>query len=142
MSAQGELFKAFDIKDGCGIHDLLPRARIVPVVITARTSEIVAKRCLELGIERCYQGCRNKEAKLLELAEEMGFAADDRGVYPQIACMGDDIVDLPCMERCGVVGCPADAVEEVCRAADFLSTKPGGRGAVREFIEWLIETGV
>lgn len=139
MSAQGELFKAFDIKDGCGIHDLLPKAGIVPVVITARESKIVENRCKELGIEHCYQGCRNKEAKLVELAEQFGLQADESGVYQEIAYAGDDIIDIPCMRRCGVIGCPADAAEEVKCIATFVSSKPGGSGAVREFIEWILE---
>lgn len=138
MSAQGELFKVFDIKDGCGIHDLLPRAGIVPVVITARRSAIVENRCRELGIEHCYQGCRDKVAKLKEIAEQFGLSPDENGIYQEIAYAGDDIIDIPCMRLCGVVGCPADAVEEVKRIASFVSTKNGGDGAVREFIEWLI----
>ena len=137
MSAQGELFKAFDIKDGCGVHDLLPRAGIVPVVITARESKIVENRCRELGIVHCFQGCRDKEAKLVELAEQFGLQADENGVYRQIAYVGDDIIDIPCMRRCGVVGCPADAAKEVQELAQFVSSKNGGAGAVREFIEWV-----
>ena len=138
MSAQGELFKAFDIKDGYAIHDLLPQIGVTPVVITGRKSQIVENRCRELDIEHCYQGCRDKEAKLLELTELFGLKADESGVYQEIAYAGDDIFDIPCMRRCGVVGCPADAVEEVKRIATFVSSKPGGQGAVREFIDWLI----
>ncbi len=138
MSAQGEMFKAFDIKDGCGIHDLLPQAGIVPVIITGRESQIVINRCQELGIQHVYQGCRDKAAKLTDLAEGFGLSPDERGVYQEIAYIGDDLIDLPCMARCGVVGCPADAVEEVKRAASFVSSKNGGDGAVRDFIEWLI----
>ena len=137
MSAQGELFKAFDIKDGCGIHDLLPKAGIIPLVITARESKIVENRCRELGIVHCYQGCRDKEAKLVELAKQFGLHADESGVYRQIAYVGDDIIDIPCMRRCGVVGCPADAAGEVKQIAAFVSGKNGGNGAVREFIEWV-----
>lgn len=138
MSANGELFKAFDIKDGYAIHDLLPKMNITPVIITGRKSQIVENRRRELGIEHCYQGCRDKEAKLLELAEQMGLQADENGIYQEIAYAGDDIIDLPCMRRCGVIGCPADAVEKVKRIATFVSSKPGGNGAVREFIEWMI----
>ena len=138
MSAQGELFKAFDVKDGCGIHDLLPLAGIIPVVITARESKIVENRCRELRIEHCYQGCRDKEAKLIDLADQLGLRADKDGIYQEIAYVGDDIIDIPCMRRCGVIGCPADAAEEVKRTAAFASSKPGGGGAVREFIEWLL----
>lgn len=138
MSAGGELFKAFDIKDGYGIHNILPQTGIVPVVITGRESEIVSRRCRELGIAHCYQGCRDKAAKLIEVANQFGLQPDENGVYREIAYAGDDIIDLPCMRRCGVVGCPADAADEVKRAAQFVSSRKGGDGAVREMIEWLI----
>ena len=52
--------------------------------------------------------------------------------------MGDDLNDLPAMELCGVAGCPADAVDGVREICDFIAEAPGGRGAVREFIQWLI----
>lgn len=137
MSANGELFKAFDIKDGCGIHDLLPRAGIVPVIITARESKIVENRCRELGVTHCYQSCRDKVAKLIKIANQFGLSTDENGVYQEIAYAGDDIIDLPCMRRCGVVGCPADAADEVKRVSQFVSSRKGGEGAVREFIEWI-----
>ncbi len=142
MSANGELFKAFDIKDGYGIHDLLPKAGIVPVVITARESAIVTNRCKELGIVHCYQGCRDKVKKLAELAERFVLFADENGVFQEIAYMGDDIVDIPCMRCCGIVGCPADAVGEVKEIATFISSKNGGNGAAREFIEWILRKGL
>lgn len=142
MSANGELFKAFDIKDGCGIHDLLPKAGIVPVVITARKSAIVENRCHELGIDHCYQGCRDKAAKLKEIAAQFGLSPDANGVYQEIAYAGDDIIDSPCMGICGTVGCPADAAKEVRKIASFVSVKNGGDGAVREFIEWILRKGL
>ena len=138
MSAKGELLKAFDIKDGYGIHDLLPGAGIVPVIITGRESQITANRCRELGIQHLYQGCADKKAKLAELAGELGLEADENGVYKNIAYIGDDLNDLPCMQICGLTGCPADAAEEVKRTAAFVSSKNGGSGAVREFIEWIL----
>lgn len=138
MSSQGELFKSFDVKDGFGIHDLLPQAGIVPVILTSRESAIVQNRCRELGIDLCYQGCRNKEAKLIELASEFGLCSDKQGIYWEIAYIGDDIIDLPCMRRCGLVGCPADAVDAVKMLAHYVSTKNGGSGAAREFIEYII----
>lgn len=139
MSADGELVKAFNIKDGCGIKDILPTAKIVPVVITGRTSKIVENRCRELDVEHCYQGCRDKAAKLKEVAEFFGLSADENGIYREIACIGDDINDLPCMCLCGLIGCPADATEEIKKIATFVSAKRGGDGAVREFIERIIE---
>lgn len=140
ISENGELFKSFDIKDGCGIHDLLPEANIVPMVITARKSLIVENRCKELGITHVYQGCRNKAKRLCEIAEQLDLVPDENGTYNDIAYIGDDIIDLPCMRRCGVVGCPSDASVKVKEVAQFVSTRKGGEGAVREFIEWLISS--
>ena len=133
MSNDGEAMKAFNIKDGCGIHDILIPAGITPVIITGRTSKIVENRCGEIGIQEIYQGISNKIEKLLSITDDLS----------SVAYIGDDINDLSCMkpvkEAGGKIGCPADAVKKVKEIADFISTKNGGDGAVREFIEWLVE---
>lgn len=143
MADSGELFKVFDIKDGCGIKELLIPAGILPVIITARNSRIVENRCKELNITEIYQGCCNKLKKLDELLEAYSIQYVETYSYFNCAYMGDDIVDLQCMipikAAGGLVGCPADAAEEVKAVADFVSSKGGGQGAVREFIEWMIE---
>lgn len=131
----GELFKAFDIKDGLGIREILPALGIVPVIITGRSSRMLESRCAELGVSELHQGVSDKLALMIEIARSGGAELS------QCAYIGDDVNDLPCMEALscagGLVGCPADAVETVRIVADFLSSRPGGRGAVREFIEWL-----
>ena len=141
MSAQGELFKAFDVKDGYGIRNLLPKAGIVPVIITGRTSQIVTNRCKELGIQHIYQGCEDKAAKLEEVADQFGLNADEDGIYREIAYVGDDLNDLEPMKLAGYVMCPADACQKVAKAADYVSPIPGGSGAVRDAIEHLLEFG-
>ena len=134
IGENGELCKAFDIKDGCGITMILIPAGIIPVIITGRSSKILENRCKELGITQLYQGISDKVACLNAL---LGNAPD----YSKVAYIGDDINDLPCMQLIkgngGLIGCPADAVEEVKEWAEFISTRNGGNGAVREFIEWL-----
>lgn len=133
MGAHGEMMKAFNIKDGCGIHDIAIPGGITPVIITGRTSEIVKKRCGELGIQQVYQGIKNKIEQLNSIADDLS----------QVAYIGDDINDLSCMipvkEAGGVVGCPADAVERVKEISDFVALHNGGDGAVRDFIEWIIK---
>lgn len=133
MGNDGEAMKAFSIKDGCGIHDILIPAGIVPVIITGRSSKIVENRCGEIGIKEIHQGISNKIEKLLSITDDLS----------SVAYIGDDINDLSCMkpvkEAGGKIGCPADAVKKVKEIADFISTKNGGDGAVREFIEWLVE---
>lgn len=134
----GELCKVFSVKDGCGIHDILPKYGIIPVIITARKSEIVQKRCLELKIDNVYQECRNKRQKMLDVAAEYGIVANELGILEGTAYIGDDILDLQCMEIAQINGCPSDAVREVLEKVDFISEYSGGNGAVRDFIEWLI----
>lgn len=133
MDVEGEIIKAFNIKDGCGIKDILPEYGIKPVVITARESRILLNRCKELGVTEVYQGVRNKLEKLKEIVDDLS----------KCAYIGDDILDLQCMrpikESGGKIGCPADAVKNVVSISDFVSKKNGGDGAVREFIEWLVE---
>ena len=139
MSDNGELFKAFDIKDGCGIHDILPQYGIVPVIITARSSKILANRCKELDITEYHQGCKQKYDKLISILAD--YSAKDGVEYSltNVAYIGDDILDLKCMipvkEAGGFVGCPADSVEKVIEVADYVCKRKGGEGAVREFIE-------
>lgn len=131
IGEKGELFKAFDIKDGLGIHDILPKYGILPVIITGRQSTMLAVRCREIGIEYLYQGVRDKIDTLRKLLDELGLD------YANCAYMGDDVNDLPCMRLAAVVGCPADAVEAVKQTAHYIAARNGGCGAVREFIEWL-----
>lgn len=133
IGENGEVFKAFNIKDGCGIHDVLPLKAIKPIIITGRNSKIVEIRAKELGVREIYQGVQNKLDKLKEIIPY------DFLVYT--AYIGDDINDLPCIEYIkkagGVIGCPADAFERVKEFADFISQHKGGCGAVRDFIEWI-----
>lgn len=136
---EGELFKAFDVKDGCGIHDILPQYDIVPVIITARTSKLLEYRCKELNIQHLYQGCRNKREKMIEVAQEFALSFNSKGIIESTAYIGDDILDIQCMEIAEIKGCPHDAVEEVLNTCDFISKHNGGNGAVREFIEWIIK---
>ncbi len=133
IGEQGEVFKAFDIKDGLGIHSILPQNGIIPVIITGRNSKMLERRCKEIGIEYLYQGVTDKVKKLEELLKELELDFDN------CAYMGDDINDLPCMEKTAIVGCPQDAVEPVKRISDYIAQKQGGNGAVREFIDWICE---
>lgn len=136
MGANGEMMKAFNIKDGCGIHDLLPAVSIIPIILTGRTSLIVQNRCKELGITLLYQGVANKENKLREILLEKGSTPSE------VAYIGDDLNDLQCMlfvkNNGGLVGVPSDACKQVKEIALFISKFSGGNGAVRDFIEWLI----
>lgn len=136
IGKQGEIFKSFSVKDGCGIKDILPALNILPVILTGRKSEIVEHRSAELNIANVYQGCRDKAAKLIEIAESYHFSLKN-GVYTEIAYIGDDILDLEAMRMCSVRACPQDAVEEIKGIANFICNCRAGDGAVRELIEYL-----
>lgn len=131
MGPGGEAMKAFDCKDGYAIGQMLPKMGIVPVIITGRNSEIVANRAKELHIEQLYQGVADKLPLLQEIAAEHGLTAEE------IAYIGDDLNDLACLQYCGLTACPHDAVETVRALVDCVCAHDGGRGAVRDFVEWI-----
>ena len=139
MSDSGELFKAFDIKDGCGIKDILPELGIKPVIITARKSQILLNRCKELGINMVFQNTRDKVSKIKEIMNSEGYSLNESGVYEEAAYMGDDILDIPPMKLCLVKACPANAVIKVKDICNFVSSKDGGNGAVRDLIDLMYD---
>ncbi len=143
MGADGELFKAFDIKDGCGIKDILPVYGITPIIITARESKILENRCRELGIKELHQKTRDKINKIDECLERFSRQNQQDYEYSNVAYIGDDILDLQCInpinECGGITACPADAAKAVIKSVRYVCHNNGGNGAVREFIEWLTE---
>ena len=132
IGATGEMMKAFDVKDGYAIYHMLPAHDIIPVIITGRSSDIVATRAKELKIAELYQGVSDKLAVLAAVAAKYEVTPD------QIAYIGDDLNDLDAMAYCGLSACPADAVPEVLHAAEYVCKHNGGRGAVREFVEHIL----
>ena len=129
VGAEGEMMKAFHVQDGYAIAHVLPVKGIVPVIITGRSSKIVERRAAELKIIHLHQGISDKLTKLREVAAELGVCAEE------IAYIGDDLNDLDCIRYCGLTACPADAVPEVLKVVDYVCSRNGGRGAVREFID-------
>lgn len=131
MSANGELMKAFNIKDGYAIARLRDYG-IEPVIITGRSSEIVKQRCTELKIKELHQGIENKSYMLRDVCEKLHVELG------QVAYIGDDLNDLPCMKICGYSACPSDAVVQVKDSVTYVCQAKGGDGAVREFIGHII----
>lgn len=136
MGMNGEMMKAFNIKDGCGIHDILVPSGIKPVIITGRSSDILKNRCREIGIDLLFQGIKDKMSKLEEVLIDLNCTLSE------VAYIGDDINDLACMKNIksagGIIGCPRDAVESVKEVSDYISMRDGGSGAVRDFIEYIV----
>ena len=131
MSANGELIKAFNIKDGYAIARLRDYG-IEPVIITGRSSEIVTLRCAELKIKELHQGIDNKSYKLRDICEKLHVELS------QVAYIGDDLNDLSCMKICGFSACPSDAMKQVKDSVSYVCLARGGNGAVREYIDHII----
>lgn len=128
----GQDRKAFHARDGQGIK-LLPRAGIVPAIISGRASGATSRRAAELGIEHVHQAEGDKAARLLALCEALGLRPEEA------AFVGDDLSDIAAMRLAGWSAAPADAAAETRAAATFVATRPGGQGAVREAIEALLK---
>lgn len=132
MGEQGELMKAFNVKDGLGIK-LLMKHDIMPAVITGRTSSIVRERCQELGIPVLYQGVTDKAAKLKELMKSYSYDKE------QVAYMGDDMNDLSAIQLAGTTFAPADCASQLVPYIDFVLTKKAGDAPVREAIDMILD---
>lgn len=131
-NAQGVESKSFDVRDGFGIT-LAHLGGLKTGFVTGRTSPIVSQRAQELSIEFVFQSRFEKAGVLDEVMASTGLSA-----Y-QIAYIGDDLFDLPLLQRVGFAAAPADANKEVISRAHFVSQFGGGRGAVREVIELILK---
>ena len=142
MGADGEAFKAFDIKDGYALHTLLKEHGIIPVIITARKSPMVEHRCKELGVTEIHQGVKNKLECLKGILNKYSSVAEQYDLS-NVAYIGDDLLDLQCIKPIkaadGMAGCPSDAVKGVMTECNYVSCHKGGEGAVRDFAEYIIE---
>lgn len=127
----GNELKAFDVKDGHGLK-MLQRAGIKIGIITGRSSGVVARRAEELSIEILYQGALQKLEPYQEILSALKITDE------QVAYVGDDVVDLPILQRVGFSATVADAVPEVFPLVDYVASRPGGRGAVREICDLLL----
>ena len=129
--ARGEQLKAFHVRDGHGIKLLLRHGMRV-AVISGRRSPAVAQRMRELGIRHLFQGRDDKLAVLEKLLQQLKLA------WNQVACVGDDLVDLPLFESAGLAVAVADAQPEVRARAHHVTQARGGEGAVREVCDLLL----
>jgi len=127
----GEALKVFDVRDGHGIRMLLAHG-VEVAVLSARSSEIVAHRARELGIARVLQGRGDKAAAWRQLLDDAGVSVDEAGY------IGDDLPDLPVLRQAGFAATVADARDEVKASAHWISSQPGGRGAVRALAEFVL----
>jgi 3-deoxy-D-manno-octulosonate 8-phosphate phosphatase (KDO 8-P phosphatase) len=127
----GEEYKAFNSRDGHGIK-MLRATGVDAAIITGRTSQVVAHRARNLGIARIIQGSEDKLASYQHLLAEVGLKPEET------AFMGDDVVDLPVMRRCGLAISVPEASPDVRCRAHLLTSLPGGHGAAREACEFIM----
>ena len=131
-SSTGEEMKVFNTLDGLGIT-ALRNSGIAVAIITGRASQIVARRAQELRVDHLHMGCRNKTQALLDICQEKGIS------LAQVAYMGDDLNDLGPLSKVGLPLAPANACADVKERARFVTQRPGGQGAVREAVEYILK---
>jgi len=132
LDGRGHELKVFNTKDGHGMRKAAA-AGIVVCWISGRTSPATARRARELGVPYCFQGVRDKRARLESLQHRLRVTA------AETAAMGDDEPDIPMFEASAVSACPSDAAAAARRAAGTVLDAAGGAGAVREFIEIILK---
>ena len=130
-SDQGDEWKRFHVRDGAGIK-IWQAAGYQTAILSGRASRAVERRARELGITHVMQGQSDKSAALDRILTETGWTASE------VAAIGDDLPDLTVLSRVGVGIAVADACAEVRAQAVYTTVTPGGHGAVREAIEWLL----
>jgi 3-deoxy-D-manno-octulosonate 8-phosphate phosphatase (KDO 8-P phosphatase) len=129
---RGEVLKAFHVRDGHGIRSLR-QAGIEVGIISGRQSRMVAARCRDLGIRHLVQGAEDKVRAFEKLRSRLRIPATE------CACVGDDVLDVGLMRTVRVAFAVADAHPAAMTAAHFVTTLPGGYGAVREVCDYLLE---
>ena len=128
----GEELKAFHAFDGHGVK-LLEMGGLKTALLSGRESQAVAERARELGIKHVVQGADDKQAAYHTLLRRM------RVKQQATAYMGDDVVDMPVLTRCGFACAPHEAPEDVRRCAHYVASAPAGHGAAREVCEFILE---
>lgn len=129
---QGYETKRFHVRDGTALN-IWQQLGYEVAVITGRRGMALRHRVGELGVRHLFQGSKDKVADFGRLLRELGLKAS------QAAVVGDDLPDLPLLKLAGYAVAVQDAVAEVRQAADFVTIRPGGCGAVREVIEHLLK---
>ena len=130
-SPSGEEIKSFHSFDGLGLK-LLAESGVHLALLSGRNSPAVAIRAAELGVEHVLQGIEDKRASYEALLGRLGFAPHDAGF------MGDDLVDVPVLLRCGFACTVHEAPEDVRKRVHYVATTPAGAGAAREVCEYVM----
>ena len=129
----GVEYKTFNAKDGHGLAKMV-RNGFLTAVITGRKNGTVDRRAVDLRFSEVYQGVKNKLPILEAIMQK--YELD----YSQVSYMGDDEPDIPILGKVAISACPADAVKKVQDICNFVSSKDGGKGAVRELCDFIYES--
>ncbi|MCF6330566.1 MAG: HAD hydrolase family protein [Sulfurimonas sp.] len=131
-TSDGIELKAFNVKDGLGITTWIKIGNDV-AIITGKNSKMVQRRAEELGIKHCYQGIKNKGEVLKKLINSLGLK------NYEVSAIGDDLNDYAMLKLVGKSFTPNDGVDDIKGIVNFVLSRNGGDGAVREMIDILVE---
>lgn len=132
ISADGSESKGFSVLDGHAVR-MWHRAGLETAILSGRATEVTRHRAKQLEIKYLRQGCHEKLPAFEKLLEDSGFSAGE------VAYIGDDVLDLPVVVRAGFGVAVANAVDELKQHADYVTTREGGSGAVREVVEYILK---
>ena len=128
ITSEGEMYREMDTRDGFALKYALLKGFKIGI-ISGGTNEGVRKRLELLGVNKVYLGIHEKDIAFDDFVSTFNINPD------QVLYMGDDVPDIPVMEKVGVSTCPQDALPDVKRVVDYVSHKKGGDGCVREIVE-------
>lgn len=131
LDDRGVETKFFDVTDGHGLK-MLQRAGVAVGLVTGRRSRVVEHRARELGIREVHQGAKDKLRVVREILQRRDLAAE------RVAYAGDDVVDLPVLLQVGLAVTVPEAAAYVRERVHWVTTRPGGRGAVREICDAIL----
>jgi 3-deoxy-D-manno-octulosonate 8-phosphate phosphatase (KDO 8-P phosphatase) len=132
MDGSGREIKHFDVRDGHGLK-ILQRYGIKVVLLTGRQSEVVKHRARDLGIKEIHQKVFNKKEVFAKILKKNKLAPEE------VAFLGDDIIDIPVLKAVGFSAAVADALDVVKKSVDYITKHRGGRGAVRELCDLILQ---
>ncbi|MFC1677449.1 KdsC family phosphatase [Planctomycetota bacterium] len=133
INADGSESKAFNTLDGHGIR-MWQRTGLKVAFLSGRESAPTKIRADQLDIDFCIQNAHYKLPELKKLTDKLNLTPEN------IAYIGDDLPDLPVIQYAGFGVAVANAIDEVKQYADFVTTRPGGKAAVREVIEHILKS--
>lgn len=134
MSSDGSEVRAFHVQDGFGIR-LGRQAGLEFGILSGRASPVLERRAAELGIEELHQGVLDKAGRFEDILQRLG-------IPPEAVCfVGDDLIDVPVMRRCGFAVATRDAQPDVRSCAHYVTERRGGEGAVREVVDMVLRAG-